>query len=56
VVYFNVDYTYGLSNRLIGEADWAVINLGNGKIYNTILDLIKNNDKMEDASSLLQLF
>lgn len=45
-IYFNVDFTYGLTNRPIGEADRAAINLSNGKKYNAIFDLVKNGDSI----------
>lgn len=32
-IYFNVDYTHGLSFNVIGEADWAIVNLTENKIY-----------------------
>ncbi|MBU1758622.1 hypothetical protein KKG31_05815 [Patescibacteria group bacterium] len=41
LIYFNVDYTYGLTYRPIGEADRSAININNGKIYTSIFDLYK---------------
>ena len=42
-VYFNVDYTNGLSVPISWEADRAVINTKNGKIYSGILPLLQWN-------------
>ncbi|MDD3262960.1 MAG: glycosyl hydrolase [Candidatus Absconditabacteria bacterium] len=55
-VYFNVDYTKGLSNRLIGEADRSVIDLDTKKVYNTIFTLLKNSDDLHLRCPLLNLF
>ena len=32
-VYFNTDYTHGLSFKVVWEADWAIVNLENSKVY-----------------------
>ncbi|HCY20931.1 TPA: hypothetical protein DIC40_03630 [Patescibacteria group bacterium] len=55
-VYFNVDYTNGLTKKLIGEADRSVINLETKKVYNTIFTLFKNGDDLHLRSPLLNLF
>lgn len=55
-VYFNVDYTKGLTKKLIGEADRSVINLETKKVYNTIFTLFKNWDDLHLRSPLLNLF
>jgi hypothetical protein len=55
-VYFNVDYTKGLTKKLIGEADRSVINLETKKVYNTIFTLFKNGDDLHLRSPLLNLF
>ncbi len=55
-VYFNVDYTKWLSQRLIGEADWSVINLETNKVYTTIFTLFNNSDNLHLWSPLLNLF
>lgn len=56
LAYFNVDYTNGLTERLIGEADRSAINLEKGKIYTSIFDLIKNSEKLQNENQLLSLF
>lgn len=33
MLYFNTDYTDGLAGWHVGEADWAAINLNQGKLY-----------------------
>ena len=32
-VYFNTDYTHGLSFNVIWEADWAIVNIEDNKVY-----------------------
>lgn len=32
-IYFNVDYTHGLLFNITWEADWAIVNMENGKVY-----------------------
>lgn len=32
-VYFNTDYTHGLSFNVIWEADWAIVNMEDNKVY-----------------------
>lgn len=55
-VYFNVDYTNGLTKKLIGEADWSVINTTNNKVYKTIFTLFKNSDDLHLRSPLVNIF
>lgn len=38
-IYFNVDYTKWLTDWYIWEADWAIINMSNWKIYDWVFDL-----------------
>lgn len=38
-IYFNVDYTDGLKNWTIGEADWSVIDFRTNKFYTGILEV-----------------
>jgi hypothetical protein len=38
-IYFNTDYTHGLSFKVIWEADWAIINIEDNKVYNWFRDL-----------------
>ncbi len=55
-VYFNVDYTNWLTKKLIGEADWSVINITNNKVYKTFFTLLKNSDNLHLRSPLVNLF
>ena len=43
-VYFNVDYTHGLSFNVIGEADWAIVNLEDHKVYQGFYDLYQHSE------------
>lgn len=54
VIYFNVDYTQGLKYSLKGEADWAIIDLGFGKIYEAFWTLYHGAN--HDLSALWRLF
>lgn len=38
-IYFNTDYTHGLSFKVIWEADWAIINIEDNKVYAWFRDL-----------------
>lgn len=38
-VYFNSDYTNGLTNKLIWEADWSIINIHANEVYNGFWNL-----------------
>ena len=38
-LYFNTDYTHGLNFKVTWEADWAIINIEDNKIYNWFRDL-----------------
>ena len=42
-IYFNVDYTNGLTNWMVGEADRAIINTQNKKIYDWRKNLYDNS-------------
>jgi hypothetical protein len=53
-LYFNVDYTHGLSFNVIGEADWAILDIEQGKTYQGFFTLYQNADT--DLSPLLRLF
>lgn len=55
-VYFNVDYTNWLTKKLIGEADWSVINITNNKVYKTFFTILKNSDNLHLRSPLVNLF
>ena len=39
VSYFNTDYTHWLSFKVTWEADWAIINIWDNKVYNWFRDL-----------------
>ncbi len=54
-VYFNVDYTNGLSDWIIGEADRSVIDFRSNKFYTGILDVYETG-KPNIYSSLYYLF
>ena len=55
MTYFNTDYTNWLKKRTAWEADRAVINLENDKIYFWIYDLIYN-ESTNDFNKLNNLF
>ena len=55
-IYFNVDYTNWLSEKIIGEADWAAINTNTNKVYNTIFSLFKGADDLHLWNPLVNLF
>lgn len=55
-VYFNVDYTNGLTKKLIWEADWSVINLVTNKVYKTFFTILNNSDDLHLRSPLLNIF
>lgn len=38
-LYFNTDYTHGLNFKVTWEADWAIINIEDNKVYNWFRDL-----------------
>jgi len=52
-LYFNVDYTNWLQKWIPWEADWAVINLNNWKLYEWIFDIYENQ---ESYGNLFKLF
>lgn len=39
-IYFNTDYTHGLSFKETWEADWSIINLDEDKVYGWFRDLL----------------
>ena len=53
-IYFNVDLTNWLQHQIIGELDWAVINLANGKFYEGFRDIYQYGK--HDLASILELF
>ncbi|MDR2415141.1 MAG: hypothetical protein LBD75_00560 [Candidatus Peribacteria bacterium] len=53
-LYFNVDYTQGLTFQIGGEADWAIIDSEQGKIYQGFYTLYGN--AAFDLSPFLQTF
>lgn len=52
-LYFNVDYTNWMQYWVWWEADWAVININNWKLYEWIFDLYENQ---ESYDKLFRLF
>ena len=44
-IYFNVDYTYGLSFKVIGEADWAIVDIDTNKIYEGFYQLYRYGEQ-----------
>jgi len=55
-VYFNVDYTKGLTQKTIGEADRSAINLETKKIYPAILDVAHGTQQITKRNQLMKLF
>ncbi len=55
MLYFNTDYTDGLAGWHVGEADWAAINLNQGKLYTWIYDLFEHS-KRNSHRKLAALF
>ncbi|HOG15332.1 MAG TPA: hypothetical protein PK674_01970 [Candidatus Absconditabacterales bacterium] len=53
MIYFNIDYTYGLTHWMIGEADRAIINLNSNKFYSATCDLYNHQS---NNKKLLNLF
>lgn len=56
-VYFNTDYTHGLSFKVIWEADWAIVNIEDNKVYGWFDELEMFSEKQLDdiLSSLFHL-
>lgn len=52
--YFNIDLTNGLQQRIIWELDRALINLSNGKFYESFRDIYSKSS--HDLASILQIF
>ena len=55
VVYFNTDYTHGLQLKLVWEADWAIVNLDENKVYGWFNELEIFGEKNLD-NILISLF
>ena len=57
VVYFNTDYTHGLNFQIVWEADWAIVNMENNKVYWWFQELEMFSEKKLDniLSSLFHL-
>lgn len=53
-IYFNVDYTKGLSFKAIGEADRAIADLSVGRVYQGFFNLYQNAE--ENLNRLLFYF
>ena len=53
-VYFNVDYTYGLTLPSVGETDWAIINPRLDKFYEGFWDLYSRS--ASDFQNILNIF
>ena len=51
-LYFNVDYTNWLQKWTPWEADWAVINLNNWKLYEWIFDIYENQESYDNLFKL----
>ena len=47
-VYFNTDYTHGLSFKVIWEADWAIVNIEDNKVYGGFQELEMFSEKKLD--------
>ena len=57
VNYFNVDLTYGLKFRTIGELDRSVIDFQSNKFYEGIMDVYNAAEKIEkNTSNLMSAF
>ncbi len=54
MIYFNIDYTYGLQHRMIWEADRAIINLNNDKFYTWTNELYNNQNLNNNLYNLFQ--
>ena len=56
-IYFNTDYTHGLQLRITWEADWAIVNVDDNKIYGWFQELEMFREKELDniLSSLFHL-
>lgn len=58
VVYFNTDYTHGLNLQITWEADWAIVNVENNKVYGWFHELDMFWEKNLDSilTSLFNLY
>jgi len=48
-VYFNTDYTHGLSFKVVWEADWAIVNMEENKVYGWFQELEMFSEKKLDS-------
>jgi len=48
-VYFNTDYTHGLSFKVVWEADWAIVNIEDDKVYGWFQELEMFSEKKLDS-------
>jgi hypothetical protein len=55
MVYFNIDYTYWLTHRMVWESDWAIINLNNNKYYTGTNKLYNNQNLNNKLYNLFQI-
>ncbi|MCS6983002.1 MAG: hypothetical protein NZL83_02310 [Candidatus Absconditabacterales bacterium] len=55
-IYFNADFTQGLSTAISGEADRAVINVDTGKRYHAFDDILTRTNNADDRERLARLF
>ncbi len=55
MIYFNIDYTYWLTQRMIWEADRAIINLNSNKFYSATYDLYNNQSSKNKLLSLFKI-
>lgn len=51
-LYFNIDYTNWLQNWTAWEADWAVINLNNWKLYEWIFDIYNAQESYDNLFNI----
>ena len=56
-IYFNADYTNGLTSKITWEADWAIVNIEDNKVYGWFQELEMFSEKKLDniLSSLFHL-
>jgi len=55
MIYFNIDYTCWLTQRLVWEADRAIINLNNNKYYTWTNELYQNQNLNNKLYKLFQI-
>ena len=54
-IYFNIDYTNGLTEWMVWEADWAIINTKNNKIYTWRKYIYDNSTQIEKYNDIFLL-